>query len=368
MTDAVRHDGGRPPRRSRAAATPTATRTTSTATAGSTRRPRSTSSPPAARCPGTITDSGDVDPIGGRHGHREQRRPQFDAVTDTNGNYSLLLAAGSYVVTGDRVRLRHGRSSSGVTIVTDQTTDQDFALDALPRFTVTGHVRAVRGRLADRRTPASARSARPSRRRRPNAAGAYSPRAADRRLHAARLGRRLHRAGRGRHQPRRPRTSPRTSRCSASSTTSATAAGPIAVRLGRRRQPDRAVRRRVRRPAPPAVRLRVLRRDVLADLALRERLPELPRRRSRFNFIPIGDPVGVAAERGDLPVLAGPDDRRPELDRLRDGRHEPRTGRSSSSTPSMQVLGSPTHVSLRDQALGGRPDRPAVRPQPGEPG
>ena len=171
-----------------------------------------------------------------------------------------------------------------------------------------------------------------------DAAGAYSPRAADRRLHAPRLGRRLHGAGRGRDQPRRRRTSPRTSSSSASSTTSATAAARSRSTGSTPASQTGAVRRRVRRPAAAAVRLRVLRRDLLAALPVRQRLPELPRP-GPVQPLPDRDPLGRDAERGDLPVLAGP--RRSTARARSTTRPSGRapTGRSSSSTPQMQVFG-----------------------------
>ena len=147
----------------------------------------------------------------------------FDAVTDADGNYALFLAAGSYVVTGDRVRLRPAdrvrRRRSRPTRRPTRTSPSTRCRGS-PSPATSAPPRTARRS----RTPASARSARPSRRRRP------TPRAptrlelpiGDYTLHA--VGRRLHRAGRGRRSASSTTTSPRTSRCSASSMTSATAA------------------------------------------------------------------------------------------------------------------------------------------------
>ena len=66
---------------------------------------------------------------------------EFTATTDAAGHYQLFLAAGDYVPTA-RAFGYAADTGSLVTIVADQTTTRDFALTALPRFTVTGHVTA----------------------------------------------------------------------------------------------------------------------------------------------------------------------------------------------------------------------------------
>ena len=73
---------------------------------------------------------------------------EFTATTDANGDYELFLAAGDYVVTPGRsatratARAGHDR---------DRPDDQSgLQPAALPRFTVSGHVTAVRGRQPDR--------------------------------------------------------------------------------------------------------------------------------------------------------------------------------------------------------------------------
>lgn len=90
---------------------------------------------------GTVADSGTNLPIAGARVAANNGARQFATTADSNGNYSLFLAAGTYAVTAGAF----GYSSAiapGVVIETDKTTDHDFALDALPRFTVSGHVTA----------------------------------------------------------------------------------------------------------------------------------------------------------------------------------------------------------------------------------
>ena len=90
---------------------------------------------------GTVTDQGTNAPIGGAKISAFNGDREFSTVTDTSGNYALFLAADTYTVTGTAFGYAPA-IASGVVIETDQTTDQDFHLDALPRFTVSGHVRA----------------------------------------------------------------------------------------------------------------------------------------------------------------------------------------------------------------------------------
>jgi subtilisin family serine protease len=90
---------------------------------------------------GTVTDSGTASPIGGARIVANDGTRAFATTTDSSGNYSIFLAAGSYAVTATAF----GYASSitpGVVVVTDTTTDLDIALVALPRFHVTGHVTA----------------------------------------------------------------------------------------------------------------------------------------------------------------------------------------------------------------------------------
>jgi subtilisin family serine protease len=88
---------------------------------------------------GTVTDATTGDPIAGAHVTANNGEREFNATTDGSGDYSLFLAAGTYSVSA----VAFGYAVSivpGVVIVTDGTTDQDIALDPLPRFTVSGHV------------------------------------------------------------------------------------------------------------------------------------------------------------------------------------------------------------------------------------
>ena len=88
---------------------------------------------------GTVTDSASNAPIAGARVTANDGTRDFTAVTDANGDYDLFLAAGTYLVTADAFGYATG-FESGVVIVTDVTTDQDFSLVLLPRFTVSGTV------------------------------------------------------------------------------------------------------------------------------------------------------------------------------------------------------------------------------------
>ena len=368
VTDAVRVDRDRPHRRLRAAATRTATRTTSTATAGSTPRPRSTSWPRAARSSGTVTDVDTNAAIAGATRDRERRRRASSAPSPTRtATTTCSSRPGTYVVTatafgyaaGDRVRRRRSRPTRRPT--------RTSQLDALPRFTVTGHVRASEDgspiadasvRAIGTPVPAGDDGRRPAPTSLELPIGDYT---------LPRVGRRLHRAGRGRHQPRRRRTSPRTSRCSASSTTSATAAARSRS-TGSTRPSQTALYGdefvgRLHLPFD----FDVLRRDLLPDLAVRQRLRELPRPRP-VQLLPVGDPVGEPAERRDLRALAGPRRRRTAADRLRDRRLRARTGPSSSSTRRCRSSGRRPTSRFEIKLWEDGTDRPAVRQQPGQPG
>ena len=91
---------------------------------------------------GTITDSATNAPIAGARVTANDGDRDFTAVTDANGDYDLFLAAGTYLVTAEAFGY-FSDFASGVEIVTDQTTDQDFALVLLPRFTVSGTITAA---------------------------------------------------------------------------------------------------------------------------------------------------------------------------------------------------------------------------------
>ncbi|HUP54646.1 MAG TPA: carboxypeptidase regulatory-like domain-containing protein [Methylomirabilota bacterium] len=90
---------------------------------------------------GTVTDADTAAPIGGARVSANDGSRVFTATTDATGNYDLFLAAGEYIVSADAFGYQ-GDVAPPVTIVADTTTDQDFALTALPRFVVTGHVHA----------------------------------------------------------------------------------------------------------------------------------------------------------------------------------------------------------------------------------
>ena len=91
---------------------------------------------------GTVTDDGTGDPIAGAQVTASGGSRDFTATTDTDGHYELFLAAGSYDLTTDAFGYATG-IATGITIVKDTTTTTDFALVALPRFNVTGHVLAT---------------------------------------------------------------------------------------------------------------------------------------------------------------------------------------------------------------------------------
>ncbi len=91
---------------------------------------------------GTVTDGGNASPIGGATVTADNGSREFSTVTEADGTYSLFLAAGTYTVSvsafGYESTLR-----PGVEIVTEQRTIEDFGLQALPRFQVTGTIRAA---------------------------------------------------------------------------------------------------------------------------------------------------------------------------------------------------------------------------------
>ena len=90
---------------------------------------------------GTVTDVATTTPIADARVTATDGSREFTATTDAAGHYELFLAAGDYVPTA-RAFGYAADTGSLVTIVADQTTTRDFALTALPRFTVTGHVTA----------------------------------------------------------------------------------------------------------------------------------------------------------------------------------------------------------------------------------
>jgi subtilisin family serine protease len=91
---------------------------------------------------GTVTDTATTAPIAGARVSATNGDREFATTTDPSGHYELFLAAGDYVATA--TAFGYGADTAPlVTIVTDQTTTQDFSLAALPRFTVSGHVTAA---------------------------------------------------------------------------------------------------------------------------------------------------------------------------------------------------------------------------------
>ncbi len=88
---------------------------------------------------GTITDSATHAPISGAQVTADDGTRPFTTSTDADGNYSMLLAAGGYNVNAASFGY-FGSTVPNVVVVTDETTDRDFALDPLPRFTVSGTV------------------------------------------------------------------------------------------------------------------------------------------------------------------------------------------------------------------------------------
>jgi subtilisin family serine protease len=90
---------------------------------------------------GTVTDADTSDPIAGARISANDGTREFATTADSSGDYSIFLAPGTYSVTA--TAFGYGSSiTPGVVIATDTTTDVDFALVALPRFHVTGHVTA----------------------------------------------------------------------------------------------------------------------------------------------------------------------------------------------------------------------------------
>jgi subtilisin family serine protease len=90
---------------------------------------------------GTVTDADTAAAIAGARVSANDGTRVYTATTDAAGDYSLFLAAGDYVVSAVAFGYQ-GDVAPLVTIATETTTDQDFALTALPRFVVSGHVTA----------------------------------------------------------------------------------------------------------------------------------------------------------------------------------------------------------------------------------
>jgi subtilisin family serine protease len=88
---------------------------------------------------GTVTDAATNDPIGGAKVTASGSGRSNSAITEADGTYLLFLPEGTWDVAVDAFGYAPA-VVSGVEIVTDETTQQDFALELLPRFTVVGTV------------------------------------------------------------------------------------------------------------------------------------------------------------------------------------------------------------------------------------
>ncbi|HEX6869359.1 MAG TPA: S8 family serine peptidase, partial [Candidatus Limnocylindrales bacterium] len=91
---------------------------------------------------GTITDAASADPIPGASVTADDGERQFTAIADATGDFELFLAAGTYDVTVTAFGYAPG-GAADVAIATDVTTRVDIALVALPRYELTGTVRAA---------------------------------------------------------------------------------------------------------------------------------------------------------------------------------------------------------------------------------
>ena len=250
---------------------------------------------------GTVSDSGSADPIAGASVTADDGDRQFSATTDENGDYDLFLAEGTYQVTVGAF----GYAPAGVddvAVVRDQTTDQDFALVALPRHDVTGFVRAaedgspiqgasvlaigtpVPPAVSDATGAYTLTLPIGTYALRGSAGGCTEPQIVedvtltddDIQVNFT-LGRKLDAYGHGCH-PDRPR-------------------------LGRGDQRHGPLRQRLGRAPEPALPVPVLRRDLRPGLPVRQRLPELPDP-GPVQPVPGLDPERGRPERGHLRAVA----------------------------------------------------------------
>ena len=88
---------------------------------------------------GNVSDVATSDPIGGARVTANNGEREFSTIADGNGDYSVFLAAGTYAVTATAFGYAPS-ITPGVVVETDLTTTLDIALEALPRFHVTGTV------------------------------------------------------------------------------------------------------------------------------------------------------------------------------------------------------------------------------------
>ncbi len=91
---------------------------------------------------GKVTDIATGLPIGGAEVTAAGGFRDFTVTTDATGHYQMFLAAGTYDV--NAVAFGYAlKIATGVTIRTDRTTARNFALVALPKFRINGHVRSA---------------------------------------------------------------------------------------------------------------------------------------------------------------------------------------------------------------------------------
>jgi subtilisin family serine protease len=88
---------------------------------------------------GTVTDDATTNAIAGARVVADNGERQFATTTADDGTYDLFLPAGTYTVSASAFGYATG-AVFGTLIETDVTTTEDFALVALPRFTVSGTV------------------------------------------------------------------------------------------------------------------------------------------------------------------------------------------------------------------------------------
>jgi len=92
---------------------------------------------PSGTLQGTVTDAGTSNPISGAH--VSVAPLGASTVTDANGNYSLILPAGTYDVTASAFGYQ-SQTANGVVITDGGTTTQDFALQQAPSHSLSGTV------------------------------------------------------------------------------------------------------------------------------------------------------------------------------------------------------------------------------------
>ena len=91
---------------------------------------------------GTVTDVDSGDPIQGAEITAVSDTFTSTGITDSTGTFTMLVPEGTYTVMANAFGYETA-AVPGVVIVQDETTTVDFALEALPRFTVSGVVTAA---------------------------------------------------------------------------------------------------------------------------------------------------------------------------------------------------------------------------------